>query len=153
MIYTVDTRFASVSVLFSGISCAPIPFDAAIPNLFDDFPLFDVGEQVMMPLIQARTGKAEFKETPTELAIDVKLPGYATNDVHVKVSKEGVLTISAQKSGHREDDREGRQVKESYSSSYTRSFQLPENALREQIHAELERGRMKIVVPKDAKME
>ena len=44
-------------------------------------------------------------------------------------------------------------MKESYSSSYTRSFQLPENALRDQIHAELERGRMKIVVPKDSKKE
>ena len=80
----------------------------ALPNLFDDFPMFDVGEHLMMPFVQPRTGKAEFKETPTELAIDVKLPGYDTDDVNVKVSIDGVLTVSAQKSGHREDNKEGR---------------------------------------------
>ena len=69
----------------------------AIPSLFDDdFLGLDLGDHFMMPVFpQQKTGRAEVKETPTEMAIDLKMPGYKTDDVSVKVSKDGVLTISA----------------------------------------------------------
>ena len=127
----------------------------AIPSLFDDdFLGLDLGDHFMMPVFpQPKTGTAEIKETPTELAIDLKMPGYKTDDVSVKVSKDGVLTVSAQKHCHKEDKKGGRQLSETYSASYARSFQLPENALRDQIQADFEGGHMRVVVPKDAAKE
>jgi len=76
-------------------------------------------------------------------------PGMNPEDIHIEC-QNGVLTIRGQHKEHREEKgRRGRVHRsERVVRSFNRSFGLPQNAAEDNIEASLDRGVLKVTVPK-----
>lgn len=84
--------------------------------------------------------------------VDVVAPGFKKDDFKVNM-EDDILTISAEQKQEKESkDGENKQFsRREYSySSFTRSFQLPENTKADGIVAKYEDGVLKITIPKTA---
>lgn len=81
--------------------------------------------------------------------VDVVAPGFKKDDFKINM-EDDLLTISAeQKQESGEGGNEKHYSRREYSySSFTRSFQLPENTQAEEINAKYEDGVLKITIPK-----
>ena len=94
------------------------------------------------------TPAVNVKETDTEFSLEVIAPGYKKDDFKLKLDK-GMITISASFEDNKEE-KEGEKVirKEYRTSSFSRSFTLPENINVEGIGARYEDGLLKVALPK-----
>ena len=118
-----------------------------IDRLFDDFtrgfPAFSsagVGE--MLPNI-------DVTETDKQIEITAELPGLEEKDVQVNIA-DNVLTIRGEKKAEKEEkDKTYRLVERSY-GSFMRSLELPEGVNADAIKASIEKGVLKVTVPKPA---
>jgi HSP20 family protein len=80
--------------------------------------------------------------------VDVVAPGFKKEDFKINMDDD-LLTISAEsKHENKEGDGKDYSRREYSYSSFTRSFQLPENAKAESIGARYEDGILKITIPK-----
>jgi HSP20 family protein len=120
-----------------------------IDRLFDDFTrgFPSVGNgfgtaSAMMPTM-------DVAETDKEIEITAELPGLEEKDVQINVA-DNVLTIKGEKKAEKEEkDKNYRLVERSY-GSFERSLQLPEGVNADAIKASIEKGVLKVVVPKPA---
>ena len=88
-------------------------------------------------------------ETDKEIEITAELPGLEQKDVQINVS-DNVLTIRGEKKAEKEQkDKNYRLVERSY-GSFERSLELPEGVNAESIKASIDKGVLKVVVPKPA---
>lgn len=88
-------------------------------------------------------------EKDNEYCIDLAVPGYKKEDFKIKVNND-MLTISAEaKTESKEEKKEYTRKEYSY-SSFSRSFQLPDNVKDDQISAKYEDGMLKLSLPKTA---
>lgn len=88
-------------------------------------------------------------EKENEYCIDLAVPGFKKEDFKIKVNDD-VLTISAEaKTENREEKKEYTRKEYSY-SSFSRSFQLPDNVKDDQIAAKYEEGMLKLSLPKSS---
>jgi len=87
------------------------------------------------------------KETEKNYEIDLAAPGYTKKDFKIDVDS-GMLTISAEKKEESEKTEENFQRKEFSCTSFSRSFNLPENTSEEDIHARYEDGILKLRIAK-----
>jgi HSP20 family protein len=86
-------------------------------------------------------------EKDNEYCIDLAVPGYKKEDFKVKVNND-ILTVSAEaKTENKEEKKEYTRKEYSY-SSFSRSFQLPDNVKDDQITAKYEDGMLKLSLPK-----
>ncbi|GEO02393.1 heat-shock protein [Adhaeribacter aerolatus] len=87
-------------------------------------------------------------ETDKEFKLQVALPGFRKEDVHLEF-QEGKLTIS----GERKFDAENKENKyhflETNYGKFSRSFFLPDNINEGAIEAQFENGLLLVTVPKD----
>lgn len=80
--------------------------------------------------------------------VDVVAPGFKKEDFKINMDDD-LLTISAEsKQENKEGDGKEYSRREYSYNSFTRSFQLPENAKAESIGAKYEDGILKITIPK-----
>jgi len=88
-------------------------------------------------------------ENEKEFRVELSVPGFDKNDFKIEVEKN-VLTVSASREGNKEEKDENEKMlrREFYSSSFSRSFVLPENVDKENIGAEQKDGVLKISLPK-----
>ena len=88
-------------------------------------------------------------ENEKEFRVELSVPGFDKNDFKIEVEKN-VLTVSASKESNKEEKDENEKMlrREFYSSSFSRSFVLPENVDKENIGAEQKDGVLKISLPK-----
>jgi HSP20 family protein len=93
---------------------------------------------------------ANISETKDEFRIDLSAPGLTREDLKVDVDN-GILSISCEKEEETNDEKDEYKRREFSYSSFTRSFQLPENAMEEKIVAKYENGMLKISIPKKEK--
>jgi HSP20 family protein len=118
-----------------------------IDRLFDDFtrgfPAFGkVGVPELLPNI-------DVTETDKQIEITAELPGLEEKDVQVNVA-DNVLTIRGEKKAEKEEkDKTYRLVERSY-GSFVRSLELPEGVNADAIKASIEKGVLKVTVPKPA---
>lgn len=91
--------------------------------------------------------KIDVKETKDAVVVKAELPGVAEEDITVEVS-DGVMTISGEKKGEKEEEREGYYYKESFSGAFSRSISLPAEVKAEKTEAEMDNGVLMITVPK-----
>jgi HSP20 family protein len=115
-----------------------------IDRLFDDAFVGRGGGANWHPAV-------DIQETSKELRLDLELPGIREEDVEIEV-ENGVLSVRGQKSAERkEEDEEGRYhlVERTY-GTFFRSFQLPQGVDDEQIHADFDKGVLRIRIPKAA---
>ena len=122
-----------------------------IDRLFDDFtrgfPTFSSGFSSggvaeLMP-------NMDVTETDKEIEITAELPGLEEKDVQVNVA-DNVLTIRGEKQAEKEEkDKSYRLVERSY-GSFFRSLELPEGVNADAIKAGINKGVLKVTVPKPA---
>lgn len=103
-------------------------------KLFDEDPFF-------------RTPLANIEEDDNKFNITAELPGLDKADLEITV-KDGRLEIKGEQKEEKEDNREGLLRREYHSSSYYRSFNLPENVDEDKIDAKLDKGILKLTLPK-----
>ena len=128
-------------------------------NLFDEFmndfpmrgfmapmggrrdPLFGKHGQHLM--------RTDVKETDKAYELDVDLPGFKKEDIHLEL-KDGYLTIRAAKSLNKDEkNEEGKYIRqERYSGSCSRSFYIGTGVETKDIHAKFEDGTLRLDIPK-----
>lgn len=87
-------------------------------------------------------------EDDKNFMVDVVAPGFKKEDFKINMQDE-ILTISAESKQESKEGSGKEYSRREYSySSFTRSFQLPENAKAESIGARYEDGVLKINIPK-----
>ena len=93
--------------------------------------------------------KTDIKETEKAYELNVELPGFKKEDIHIELS-EGYLAIdAASTSSSEESNEEGTYIrKERFSGSCSRSFYVGDDISEEDIRAKFEDGILKIFVPK-----
>jgi HSP20 family protein len=89
----------------------------------------------------------DIKETDSEYLMEVELPGLSEKDVEVKLDNN-LLTIASHKEDRKEEKKNGYIMRERRSSSFARSFVLPDGIDREKIVAEFKNGILNLSFPK-----
>jgi HSP20 family protein len=118
-----------------------------IDRLFDNFsrgfPTLGNGmSNVTLPTM-------DVAETDKDIEITAELPGLEEKDVQINVA-DNVLTIRGEKKAEKEQkDKNYRLVERSY-GSFERSLELPDGVNVDAIKASIDKGVLKVVVPKPA---
>jgi len=133
-----------------GVARADNPFlslQQEVDRLFDDFsrgfPTLGAGlTGSMLPTM-------DVAETDKEIEITAELPGLEEKDVQINVTDD-VLTIRGEKKAEKEEkDKNYRLVERSY-GSFERSLELPKGVNLDAIKASIDKGVLKVSVPKPA---
>ena len=82
-----------------------------------------------------------------KIVIKAELPGVDKNDIHIDV-KDGVLTLSGERSYENEVKEENYHLKERAWGKFHRSFALPEGMDHDKISADYKDGVLKMEIPK-----
>lgn len=118
------------------------------PDFFDtdllDLPARMLGSGFFrdreFPLVNIRNLDKEFK-------VELAVPGYKKEDLKVEVT-EGILTVSSEQKFENETDQDGWKRREFSFNSFSRSFQLPENADPETVKANFTDGVLHLTINK-----
>ncbi|MFX1274955.1 MAG: Hsp20/alpha crystallin family protein [Promethearchaeota archaeon] len=95
-----------------------------------------------------RTPLANISESEKYFDISAELPGLEKGDIELTI-QEDRLEIKGEHKEETKEEKEGQLVRREYhSSSYYRAFNLPENIDDGNIEANLEKGILKIKIPK-----
>ncbi|TFG02766.1 MAG: Hsp20/alpha crystallin family protein [Promethearchaeota archaeon] len=95
-----------------------------------------------------RTPLSNITENDNEYEISAEMPGLDKGDLEINIS-DGSLEINGEISEEKQEEKKGDLVRrECYSSSYYRLFNLPKNIDEEGIEANLDKGLLKITIPK-----
>lgn len=86
-------------------------------------------------------------EQDQEFQIKVDLPGLSESDVHVEIL-DGRLTISGQRTGFHEENKDGYRRIERASGSFKRALSLPKGVDASAVAASFKNGVLEITVPK-----
>lgn len=130
-----------------------IDFRREMDRLVDDFgrgwsvPASDDGKSFLIP-------KVDIAETDTGIEVTAELPGFDEKDVSLDIH-EGMLTIKAEHKEEREekDEKKHYHLVERSRGSFLRRFVLPFEADADKTAASLEKGVLKVVVPRLATAE
>jgi len=96
--------------------------------------------------------KLEVKENEKNYLLRGEFPGYGKDEIKAEVV-DGVLKLHAEHKDEKwdQDEDEGWRSIETRSGSYTRSFQLPEDVVADEVKAEMKDGVLRITLPKNPK--
>ena len=94
-----------------------------------------------------RTPLTNIVDEGDHFSITAELPGLEKGDIEISV-RNGALEIKGEQKNELEDKKEGYLRREFSSSSYYRSFKLPKNIDEDKIEAKLEKGVLKLSLPK-----
>lgn len=120
-----------------------------MPSLFDDFlrpwnEWFDGGSYLGRTLNIPSVNIVEYKD---DFKLSFAVPGMKKSDFKIDVTGN-LLTISSEKEESKEEKDENYSRKEYNYSSFSRSFTLPEEVIKEKIDATYVDGVLKLVLPK-----
>ncbi len=123
-------------------------------RFFDDWR--DFGFPDMPKALYGRDAKSwmktDIKELESCYEVAVDLPGYAKEDVKVKLDNGYLIVTAAKNVDNGKKDENGKYIlKERYSGSMSRSFYVGENLTEQDIHAKFENGILTLDVPKELK--
>lgn len=104
---------------------------------FFNKPIFDNG---FLPAVNIRDKKDSYE-------LEVSAPGFKKEDFKVSTD-DGMLIISAETSSENEEENDSYTRKEFSRSSFSRSFNLPDNVLEEDIKARYNDGLLQIALRK-----
>jgi HSP20 family protein len=112
---------------------------------FFDTDLFGSG----FPQMRSSMPAVNLSESENSYNVELAAPGYKKEDFKLKVNDD-ILTVSAETKNERTEGTDGREYsrREYTCSSFTRSFQLPENAKDDAIAAKYNDGMLRITIPK-----
>lgn len=133
---------------------------SSFPNLVSELFNTDV---VLRPSLFDMTGgllsglnpnlpSTNISEDEKSFKIEMAAPGLERKDFKVE-TQDGTLTISSEKEKESKEENENYRRREFSYSSFSRSFQLPENSLPDKIEAKYEDGILRLTLPKKEKTE
>ena len=132
----------------------PTVFGENLMDVFDDFDrnfFRDFGnvDRTLYGKHAQHMMKTDVKETDEGYEVDVDLPGFKKDDIHLELNN-GYLTISTEKSLEKtNENKKGKMLRqERYSGVMQRSFFVGEHMTEEDIKASYESGVLHIIVPK-----
>lgn len=131
----------------------PTVFGENLMDVFDDFDRnffhdFNNVNRALYGKNAQRIMKTDVKETENGYEVDVDLPGYKKDEIHLELNN-GYLTISAEKSLEKEKNRKGRMLRqERFAGVMQRSFYVGEHITEEDVKASYESGVLHLIVPK-----
>lgn len=115
------------------------------PAFFDDFfkpwnNWMSMGKSLTTPAVNIAENKNHFE-------VSVAAPGLKKDDFNIDV-EDDMLTISCEKEEKKEEKDERYTRKEYNYTSFSRSFTLPEEVIKEKIEAVYQDGVLRITLPK-----
>lgn len=125
----------------------PSPFallQGEIDRVFDNFAHWRTGFDV-----SAFVPSMDVTETETSIEVATELPGIDENDIDISVTDD-VLTIRGEKKAEKEEKKKDYRIYERSYGSFERSLSLPAGVKADAIKASLEKGVLKITLPKPA---
>ena len=131
----------------------PTVFGENLMDVFDDFDRnffhdFNNVNRALYGKNAQRIMNTDVKETENGYEVDVDLPGYKKDEIHLELDN-GYLTISAEKSLEKEKNRKGRMLRqERFAGVMQRSFYVGEHITEEDVKASYESGVLHLIVPK-----
>lgn len=132
----------------------PTVFGENLMDVFDDFDRnffrsFGNVDRALYGKHAQHMMKTDVKETDEGYEVDVDLPGFKKDDIHLELNN-GYLTISTEKSLEKtNENKKGKMLRqERYSGVMQRSFFVGEHMTEEDIKASYESGVLHIIVPK-----
>ena len=134
----------------------PTVFGENLMDVFDDFDRnffrgFGNVDRALYGKHAQHMMKTDVKETDEGYEVDVDLPGFRKDEIHLELNN-GYLTIEAAKSLDKDDtDKQGRYIRqERYAGSMSRSFYVGEGLEPKDIRAKFENGILQLSIPKSA---
>ncbi len=124
-----------------------------LPALFDDFfkPWNEWFDDGLAPFNRQLTIPAvNVSETKENFMVTLAVPGMKKEDFSIRIDGS-MLTISCEKEEEKEEKDKMFNRKEYNYSSFSRSFTLPEDVLKDKIDAHYENGELKLILPKTEK--
>jgi HSP20 family protein len=126
---------------------------AKLPAVFDDFfkpwnEWFDNGSTFFNRMLTVPA--VNVTETKDNFMVALAVPGMKKEDFDIRMDGN-MLTISCEKEENKEEKEKTFNRKEYSYSSFSRSFTLPEDVLKEKIDAHYENGELKLMLPKNEK--
>ena len=131
----------------------PSVFGENLMDVFHDFGRdlfrgFDRPEDMLYGKNAQRIMKTDVKETDEGYELDVDLPGFSKDEIHLDL-ENGYLTVSAAREDKQEEKKEGRYIrKERYVGSCQRSFYVGDEVEEGDIKAEFNEGVLKLNIAK-----
>lgn len=132
----------------------PTVFGENLMDVFDDFDRnffrgFGNVDRALYGKHAQHMMKTDVKETDEGYEVDVDLPGFKKDDIHLELNN-GYLTISTEKSLEKTNENKKDKMlrQERYSGVMQRSFFVGEHMTEEDIKASYESGVLHIIVPK-----
>jgi HSP20 family protein len=120
----------------------------AVPSLFSDFFSTDFfNDDFFQRPVTKWLPAANVKESPSAFQVELSAPGMAKEDFKIEVHDD-VLNIEGNKEEEKEEANERYTRKEFRTTSFVRSFRLPQNIVSDKIDAKYENGILKLVLPK-----
>ena len=112
------------------------------PRTYDVFGNFDRFFNGLFPTGgygPSGTPVVDIQENESGYVLEAELPGFADDDLDVKVN-DNLLTIAAETKSENDSKKEGYLLRERKSRSFQRSFVLPRDVDKESIEASFENG-------------
>ena len=117
--------------------------DRWMSDFFDNDRFFDADWLKRIQVVPA----VNVKELEKEFEIEMAAPGLTKKDFHIEIDK-GVMTIYTERKEEKEVLEDVYTRKEFNYTSFTRSFNLPDNINPDKIEAKYEDGILRILVAK-----
>ncbi len=119
-----------------------------VPSLFSDFFSTDFfNEDVFNRPMTKWVPAVNIKENSAKYFVELSAPGLSKEDFKVEINDD-VLSIEANKEEEVSESNERYTRKEFHTTSFIRSFRLPESIKTDKIDAKYENGILKLVLPK-----
>jgi len=115
-------------------------FSRSFPEAFFNAPFFS---REFLPAVNVR-------ETRHHYELEFAVPGFKKDDFKVE-TENGVLTISAEREDKKNDDKENYTRQEFSYASFTRTFNLPDDVIEDNIIANYHNGVLTLELKKSAK--
>jgi HSP20 family protein len=100
-------------------------------------------ENELLPAVNIRDEENTYE-------LEMSAPGFKKEDFNI-TSEDGLLTISGQTSSEQKEEKKNYTRKEFSSSSFSRSFSLPDNIEDDHVKANYENGLLKVSLKKSVK--
>jgi HSP20 family protein len=100
-----------------------------------------------------RLPAVDVRETEKSYVLEAELPGYDEKEIEVHLDNYTLTIESKKEDVKKEEKHENYMIRERRSSSFTRSFKLPENADPEGISAVFKNGMLTLEIAKRAEAQ
>ncbi len=118
-------------------------------NFFPSFFSSYLNDDVFNNLAENSLPATNISESENSFGIELSVPGFKKEDIKIEIEKN-ILKVSAQSEENTEEKDENEKVlrREFKTSSFVRSFTIPENVDTESITASQKDGVLQITLPK-----